>query len=132
MATQECETFGCVTCWPSDAVRAWDHLTVLQGLEEPVAESHFSVRLRCCRQCGQRFLTVFYETIDWDDGKDPQFWTVLPVTETEAGSLIAAGRHAGFELRALAPQRRSLCHDSPKAGPKRSYWSLGVVPRPHD
>lgn len=132
MAT-DCETFGCVACWPADADTAWSNLTAMKVEVDLLAESHFMVKLRGCRQCAQRFLTVFAETIDWDDGRDPQFWTVLPVTAAEAESLIAGeGSDAGANLGPRALQRRSLCHDAPKAGPARSYWSLGIVPRPHD
>ena len=37
-----------------------------------------------CRRCDQRFLSVFTETIDWQDGEDPQQWAVLPITNEEA------------------------------------------------
>ena len=32
-----------------------------------------------CARCSQGFVSVFTKTIDWEDGDDPQFWTLLPI-----------------------------------------------------
>jgi hypothetical protein len=100
---------------------------------EPIDESHFHVMVLRCAGCEQRFVSVFTETIDWEDGEDPQHWTLLPVTREEAARLARSGAaptEAG--LNALGPGRRSLCLSHPKGEPSRAYWSLGLHVGPHD
>src|SRR5262249_26340831 len=100
-----------------------------------IDESHFTVVLRSCSQCHQRFVSVFSETIDWAGGDDPQYWAVLPITEGEAERLSRAGEGADSELRTLAPGRRSLCFDAPKGEKEVSRWSSGlqgILHRHHD
>lgn len=74
--------FGCAECFAEDAERAgrWR----LQGVCELVDESHFGVAIRQCPACGQRFVTIFTEFVDWVDGDDPQYWDRVPVTQAEA------------------------------------------------
>ncbi len=99
---------------------------------EIVSESHFSVRLRVCRNCGQQFLTVFTETIDWHGGEDPQFWTVMPVTIYEATMLSLATDSIEGAVAKIPSDRRSLCHDFPRDGDPKSFWSKGIFIGPHD
>jgi hypothetical protein len=99
-----------------------------------IEESHFIVLLRSCTACGQRFVSVFAETVDWADSEDPQFRTVLPVTDQEAAALSAMDRR-GLEslLYGLAPNRRSLCRDFPKGAENPSnFWSRGIGAKAHD
>jgi hypothetical protein len=95
--------------------------------------SHFHVMILACRRCTQRFVSVFTETIDWVDGDDPQYWTLLPLTASEAAALV---QHPGLvtetQLHALGPERRCLRHDHPKATTARSFWGIGISVRPHD
>jgi hypothetical protein len=126
------ETFGCKTCLPPDADNAWEAVKLLTIDSELFDESHFMIKLRACPRCQQRFLSVFTETIDWADGEDPQFWSVLPITPTEAKHLLDAGSGIMPQLNALAPTRRSLCHDFQKGESPRSFWSSGVSIGPHD
>lgn len=100
--------------------------------KEIVSESHFSVRLRACAICGQQFLTVFTESIDWHGGEDPQFWTVIPVTIYEATMLSRAAGSIEQTIATLSSDRRSLCHDFPRDGDPRSFWSKGICIGPHD
>lgn len=118
--------FGCDKCWPSDADAAWAACRSMPTSAEMVSESHFSVRLRICADCGQRFLTVFTETIDWSGGEDPQFWTVIPVTIYEANALSVAVDSIGSAIGTLPTDRRSLRHDFPRDGERRSFWSTGI------
>ena len=86
-----------------------------------------------CRSCSQRFLSVFTETIDWADGEDPQYWTLLPITETEASELTQQpGSLTEAALEALGPKRRCLRHDYPKARAPSSYWGAGITVGFHD
>ncbi len=127
------ETFGCHRCWPPWASAAWEAFLALSVEAELVDESHFAVAIRACAGCGQRFVIVFTELIDWVDGEDPQDWTVLPVTIAEAATLIEAGGAAiAPALAALAPRRRSLRREFPKGRRPRVHWDSGIIVGPHD
>jgi hypothetical protein len=126
------ETFGCGRCWPPGAAAAWAAFLALPVEAELADESHFAVAIRACAACGQRFVAVFTELIDWADGEDPQDWTVLPVTAAEAAALAEAGGALELALNALAPHRRSLHRDFPKGGRPRALWSSGILVGPHD
>jgi len=91
---------------------------------ELVDESHFGVSIRQCVQCGQHFLSMFCERVDWVDGDDPQVWVAAPVTEDEAAKLRAADVAADEMaiLRIIGNDRRFLFHDMPKGGPDRLEW----------
>jgi hypothetical protein len=125
--------FGCGQCWPSTAETAWEARKGLTHVAELIDESHFHVMILACPSCAQRFVSIFTELIDWIDGDDPQYWQLLPLTETEAVDLI---RHrdslAAKELNALGPGRRSLLRDYPKASEPRLFWGIGIFVGPHD
>ena len=126
-------TFGCEKCWPDDAEAAWKARSHLAQHEAIVDDSHFIVRFLACEGCGQRFLSTFAETIDWDDGDDPCYHTSIPVTPDEASRLVAAGRDGLRQaLGALDHARRSLHHDAPKGPMRTSYWASGISIGPHD
>lgn len=126
-------TFGCERCWPSTADVAWAARGALVREVELIDESHFHVMILACLNCSQRFLSVFTETIDWADGEDPQYWTLLPITETEAADLAQQpGSLTEAVFEALGPKRRCLRHDSPKARAPSSYWRTGVTVGFHD
>ena len=130
MRTRE---FGCDLCWPADAGAAWAARVGLTRLKELIDESHFIVALLACPRCAQRHLSIFTELIDWEDGNDPQYWTLMPITEAEAEGLIR--REASLDetsLNALGRGRRSLRRAHPKAGPPRVFWGSGVLVGPHD
>ncbi|MDX6770236.1 MAG: hypothetical protein SF051_11945 [Elusimicrobiota bacterium] len=121
---------GCAACWPDSPEAAWESRRALAPAAELVDESHYGVRLLGCPACGQRFLSVFTERVDWADGEDPQHWALMPVTLEEAVSLAAAPTEAAID--ALAPRRRSLRRDFPKGGEPRCFWDEGARVRPHD
>ena len=86
-----------------------------------------------CPSCTQRFVSVFTETIDWTDGDDPQYWTVLPITSAEAAELVQQGDSLTEPmLEALGPGRPSLRRDYPKGGTRHIYWSTGISVGFHD
>src|SRR5215213_6300087 len=85
---RQTEHFGCEHCWPATAEAAWNGRGNLTRVAELIDESHFDVALLACARCNQRFVTVFTEMIDWIDSDDPQYWTLLPLTEPEADSLL--------------------------------------------
>lgn len=125
--------FGCERCWPSTADAAWEARSALTRAQELIEESHFHVQILACPRCAQRFVSVFTEVIDWKDGDDPQYWTLLPITETEAADLVRQ-RDSLTEssLEALGRDRRCMRHDYPKATAPRTYWATGISVGPHD
>jgi hypothetical protein len=120
------EDFGCERCWPTAADAAWEARRALIHVAELIDESHFHVMILACPRCTQRFVSVFTETVDWADGDDPQFWTVLPITGREAADLVQQ-QHSLTEtkLHALGPGRRCLRVEHPKAAPRRIFWRTG-------
>ena len=130
MQTQE---FGCELCWPADAHAAWGARDGLTRLKELVDESHFIVAILVCPGCDQRYVSIFTEMIDWEDGEDPQYWTLMPITEAEAKGLIQQETSLNEEsLNALGPGRRCLRRHHPKAEPPQVFWARGVFVGPHD
>lgn len=127
------ERFGCDRCWPASADEADGARSTLTFDADLVNESHFHVFFRACPGCSQRFVSVFTETIDWEHGEDPQYWTLLPITSGEASELARQGGSlAEATLEALGKDRKSLRRDHPSHEPARSYWSTGIWIGPHD
>jgi hypothetical protein len=125
--------FGCERCWPPAADAAWEARGALTHVAELIDESHFHVMILACPRCTQRFVSVFTETVDWGDGDDPQYWTVLPITEAEAADLIQQGDALPEAmLHALGPGRRALRLDHPKASALRIFWGTGISVGLHD
>jgi hypothetical protein len=124
------EAFGCACCWPAEADAAWDARRSLDREAELVDEPHFHMMILACGACGQRFLSVMTETIDWAGGEDPQHWSLLPLTAYEAAKLGLGTSES--ELEAVGRGRRSLRRDHPAGGPARTSWSTGVAIGPHD
>jgi hypothetical protein len=127
------ETFGCARCWPASADAAWAARAATERVAELVDESHFHVTILACRDCAQRFVSVFAETVDWVDSEDPQYLSVLPVTEDEAADLARRGETlTDAHLDTLGPGRRCLHRDHPKREEPRCYWGTGMRTGPHD
>lgn len=126
------EAFGCANCWPASANLAWAAFRSLSIDARLVDESHFTVVIRSCAQCRQRFVSVFTETVDWTGGEDSQYWIVLPITEQEVVTLAQAGSAITSVLDRLAPQRRSLRRDFPGGERPTEYWGYGILVGPHD
>ena len=125
--------FGCERCWPASPDAAWQARSALARVAELIDESHFHAMVLACDVCAQQFASVFAETVDWVDGQDPQYWTLLPLTGAEASRLTREGTTSNeAQLNALGPGRRSLRRDHPKSAPPRTYWDTGIVVGPHD
>jgi len=92
-----------------------------------VNESHFLVQLRSCPECGQRFLWIFTEFVDWENGEDAQYRQILPVTRTEADAI--ARQRAAVDLAylgSLGRSRRYLKVDWPSDQPDPTVgWATG-------
>ncbi|HIJ65160.1 MAG TPA: hypothetical protein HPP77_04345 [Candidatus Hydrogenedentes bacterium] len=122
------DNFGCKGCWPPSAEAAWEARGQLRREDPLIDESHYIVAVLTCSACAQRFISIFTEEIDWVDGDDPQYWTLMPLTQQEATDL---GRRDGSlsvaALKSLASDRRSLRRDYPKGVDEpRLYWATGV------
>ena len=127
------QEFGCQRCWPADARAAWEARAGLTRLKELIDESHFIVATLVCPSCDQRYVSIFTELIDWQDGEDSQYWTLMPVTNAEAEDLIQQETSLNEErLNALGPERRCLRRDHPKTGSPQEFWGRGVLVGPHD
>ncbi len=98
-----------------------------------IDESHYSVTIAACPRCGQRFVLVFTETIDWAGGNDPQSWAVMPVTEAEGAELTRLGGEVTeAQLEALGPGRRSLFSHWPSDAGREARWTTGLRVGMHD
>jgi hypothetical protein len=127
------ERWGCERCWPDSAEAAWEARSHLKRLEFIVDDTHLIVSLLACEGCGQKFLSIMTETIDWVDGDDPQHWVSIPVTPDEASRLVAAGEKGLHQvLGGLDRDRRSLHQDAPKGSVATSYWANGISIAWHD
>lgn len=126
--------FGCDRCWPTDAESAWSARSKLAWDTVLIDESHFRIRILSCDQCAQRFISVFTEMIDWKNGNDPQYWILLPITDSEATDLIRKRDSISEdEINTLGKGRRSLRRDFPRdAISPYTFWSSGVFVGPHD
>jgi hypothetical protein len=120
---------ACV-CLGDDGAAAKDAIRTARGIARLADESHFGVSLRQCAACGQHFLTLFCERVDWVDGDDPQTWVAIPVSGEEAEKLrsanVAADEYAILDI--VATERRFLINDMPKGAPSTLAW---VTRRPY-
>lgn len=100
---------GCTNCGGQDAMAAWASLHA-RHVASPVREPHFEIELKRCT-CGQAWVVVFTERVDFRDGDDVQTWLAVPVTPDEAkvlstcepsrvpGGVAELGRDRRFLMR---------------------------------
>lgn len=116
-------TGGCAICMPASADAAWAARRSLAHASVLLDESHFIVNILGCPACGQRFLSVFTEEVDWVDGDDSQYWTLLPINLAEAVDLARrGGEQAAGAVHSLAQGRRCLQRSHPKGEEARTFW----------
>jgi hypothetical protein len=128
------EDHGCERCWRLEAVVAWEARQSLEKVADLVDESHFRVMIHSCPYCRQNFLAVFTELVDWADGEDPQYWTVVPIETGEVAVLTdPAGLLSEADLETMARYRRCLRRDYPKGASAPTVgWTVGLRIGPHD
>jgi hypothetical protein len=123
------QSFGCRRCYGEDPQTVWAYYE--EGLvveQELVGESHFLVQLRRCEECGQQFVWIFGEAVDWEGGEDAQRREIVPVSGAEAE---AAGTLDYPSLAALGLDRRYLETDWPTDSADSSVeWSTGELRLP--
>ena len=125
---------GCAACFGGSAEQVSQARRRLAAGARLVDDSHFSVLLRVCGVCGQRFVDVFSERIDWQGGNDPQAWLLVPVSDDEANRLRGLDE-ASVEgaVLALSPKRRCLDEYWPSEGGRIVRFSQGpLMIMPHD
>ena len=118
MTSDSCLCVGGDSVVALQAIRKAGHIAGL------VDESHFIVSIRRCAQCGQHFLSMFCERIDWADGDDPQTWVVVPVSADEVQRLKTANIAVDENLirEIVGNARRFLYHDMPKGAAETLAW----------
>jgi hypothetical protein len=125
---------GCASCFDSTPEGVSENRSGFACVRRIVDDSHFGVSLLRCPACGQDFVSVFCETVDWVNGNDPQDWLLIPLAPSESEALAAADE-AGVSpaLHALAP-RRFLASSFPSTADRPEVrWNEGPVRLPrHD
>jgi hypothetical protein len=119
--------FGCAECYGEDAKAAleftYKHLPITHRL---IGDSHYGVSVRVCDSCGQQFVAIFTEFVDWTGGDDAQYFEVVPVTPEEADEVIAAGENVTTRrLGELGEGRKHLSDHWPTGGPQEIFWRSG-------
>jgi hypothetical protein len=125
--------YGCPECWPSsDATAAWNATGRLRFVVEVSDRSHFHQRILVCEACSQKFLRTFYEEVDFEDGDDPQYLVVVPITPAEEDTLLFRDEGVGDRF-AVGKNRRVVRKDSPKGDPDGVIrWGYGYRLKPDD
>ncbi|RDI67383.1 hypothetical protein [Nocardia pseudobrasiliensis] len=122
------ERFGCAACYGDDEHATWQHFRNNCPRDRNLVEdSHFIVGLLHCGQCDQRFVSVFTEFIDWTAGEDPQYTTIMPLTESEATALLDGSLQV-HAIGDLGANRQHLHHDWPSGTPPQLSWGRGRFP----
>jgi hypothetical protein len=118
MTSDPCLCLGDDCLAAREAIRKAEHIAML------VDESHFGVSILRCVRCGQHFLSLFCERVDWADSDDPQTTVAVPISEDEVQRLktanVAANENVILEI--LANDRRFLYHDMPKGAAETLAW----------
>ena len=117
--------FGCDRCYGDDAEQVWNDSPL--GIETVLMDSsHFSLQLRRCSDCGQQFVWVFTEFVDWSGGNDPQYHDVVPVTDDEAETLRRQRPLDLVAIGKLGVDRRCLRMNWPRDREHpRVFWATG-------
>lgn len=112
-----------------DSVAAKEAIRKARHIVRLVDESHFSVSILRCVDCGQHFLSLFCEQVDWADSDDPQTTVAVPISEDEVQRLktanVAADENAILEI--VANERRFLYHDMPRGGSETLAWKTRLL-----
>lgn len=122
-------TPGPCICLGDDCLAAREALRKAEHIVMLVDESHFGASILRCAHCGQHFLSLFCERVDWADSDDPQARVVVPVSEDETRRLqaanVAADENAILEI--VANERRFLYHDMPKGAAETLAWETRLL-----
>ena len=75
--------------WARDPVTRGE-LDRLVKVKELFDLSHQIRSIRRCPDCGQLYLWDFDEQVDWSEGNDHQYWTVMPAESIEEAERIGS------------------------------------------
>lgn len=67
-----------------------------------VEETHLFRRILKCNECGQIYFYLFYETVDWERGNDPQYTIFIPVRNMKEAEEL--NMKTLFELTCTVPR----------------------------
>ena len=123
--------FGCDECWSSEASDAWKAVTSIPIEVYLIDESHYIVSVRACPSCSQRYLQVMTEIVDWKDGDDTIYRTIIPIDDAERAKLTTSKPLYTSVIEAVGAGRRSLKY-GPRGQDPITYWGTGVDVGPHD
>jgi hypothetical protein len=124
--------YGCEECWSSEASQAWRAVTSIPIEAYLIDESHYIVSIRVCPSCSQHYLQVSTETVDWKDGEDPIYRTIIPIDDAERTELTSSKRLDANTIEGVGVGRQSLKFDWPKNQDPSTYWDTGVRVGVHD
>lgn len=88
--------------------------------------SHFGAHIRNCPGCGQPFLHLFMELIDWVMGDDSQATITLPLTPEQAEELESREVDEAF-LDRQAYSGRHLLWSHPSGKEPYTRWLEGRI-----
>src|SRR5271170_7364991 len=115
--------FGCSACYGKDPEKAAENLRNCKAIADLVDGSHFSLDILSCPGCSQRYVYIWNETIDWKDGDDAQYTSVLPITNDEANELVAQGKDVRINrIEEFGRSRRYLHINCPTGIKKSVRW----------
>ena len=77
-------------------------------------------------------LQVTTETVDWEDGEDPIYRTIMPIDDAERTELTSSKRLDANVIEGVGVGRQSLKFDWPKNQEPSNYWDTGVRVGVHD
>jgi len=124
--------YGCEKCWSSEAAAAWRAVTSIPIEAYLIDELHYIVSIRLCPSCSQHYLQVTTETVDWKDGEDPIYRTIIPIDDAERIELTSSKPLDANVIERVGVGRQSLKFDWPKNQESSTYWDTGVNVGPHD
>ena len=76
----------------------------LDRFESVVDSSHFAVDLCRCHDCGQVYVEVFWEIVDWNAGNDDMWQFYVPLSEDELSRFRQAIHDDEQSARAQHPE----------------------------
>lgn len=120
--------FGCCHCYHASAQDMWARWPSFREIARLLDDSHDIVRLVACPACGQRYVAVTTEFVDWDDGEDPIYRSIVPVTPGESDHLASQGASVDYRLiELLGSDRRHLKTAWPKGAAETINWADGPL-----
>lgn len=98
-----------------------------------IDESHLIVSIQNCVECGQAFLSVFTEQVDWLGGDDAQAQVLVPLTADEEHCVAGMTEVTEQALLSLQLKKSMLWWVYPTGQDPKGSWKDGpLVILPHD